>query len=389
MMICALDLGKFKTVACLFDTQTQKYRFETILTKQSHVKHLLDSNQIDLLVMEACGPSGWIHDMTHERKLKTIVCSTNDEAWSWKNVKRKTDRDDALRLAKMAMMKDLSPVHVPKPEVREQRAVIKYRKNLDHRITRIKNGIRSIFANRGIEIDTGARAWNTGRTHIDSFRKPIEQCNGDDIWKGQLDCELKQLDALEEEMAIVETKLELFAEHNAQIRRVMTIPGVGRKTAEMLVAHIDDPHRFKNSRQVSSYLGLTPNYARIHGDSPTRRKKAGIALARKIAVVAWAMMRDETDWDVRKVMPEVEEDSPQEETNDATKSSRTKPAAATKAAKEKSKRNGATARPIKRARPKPPGVVHAEEPNRSSRKPATKTSRKPGTPRKGRSPMKT
>ena len=44
-------------------------------------------------------------------------------------------------------------------------------------------------------------------------------------------------------------------------------------------------------------------YARIHGGSTTRRKKAGIALARKIAVVAWAMMRDETDYDPTKLLP--------------------------------------------------------------------------------------
>jgi hypothetical protein len=38
-------------------------------------------------------------------------------------------------------------------------------------------------------------------------------------------------------------------------------------------------------------------YERIRGQQKTRKKKAGIALARKIAVIAWAMLRDETDWD--------------------------------------------------------------------------------------------
>ncbi|QDT11577.1 hypothetical protein K239x_35770 [Planctomycetes bacterium K23_9] len=53
--------------------------------------------------MQACGPSGWISDVCRARGIKTIVCSTNDEAWSWKNIKRKTDRDDAHKLAQMAM----------------------------------------------------------------------------------------------------------------------------------------------------------------------------------------------------------------------------------------------------------------------------------------------
>ena len=107
----------------------------------------------------------------------------------------------------------------------------------------------------------------------------------------------------------------------------MTIPGVGRKTAEVLVAAIDDPHRFRSARGVADF-GLVPKqyqsgqtdrhgritkcgsrllrtmlvecawaslrynawaqavYERIHGGQKSRRKKAGIALARKLAVVA-------------------------------------------------------------------------------------------------------
>jgi hypothetical protein len=105
------------------------------------------------------------------------------------------------------------------------------------------------------------------------------------------------------------------------------------------VACIDDPHRFKNGRQVAAYFGLVPRqfqsgetdrngritkrgnplartiltecawaslrynpwakavYDRIYGKQKTRKKKAAIALARKIAVLAWAMLRDEKDWD--------------------------------------------------------------------------------------------
>ena len=47
-------------------------------------------------------------------------------------------------------------------------------------------------------------------------------------------------------------------------------------------------------------------YARIHGGQATRKKKAGIALARKIAVVAWAMMRDEAEWNSLKLLPDVD-----------------------------------------------------------------------------------
>jgi transposase len=348
MLILAIDLGKYNSMCCFFDSRIQEPQFWGIKTSRLSIRSLLENRKPELVVMEACGPSGWICDVCHELEIKTLVCSTNEEAWCWKNVKRKTDRDDALRLAKMTVMRDLKSVHVPEPEIREQRTLIKYRKTLDRRITRIKNAIRSLFANRGIEIDSGKRAWCSGRERIDSYRKPLADCEVKELWKGELDLELTQLDDLTDKLKIVEERLERLAEGNQQVQRLMQIPGVGRKTAEALVAAIDNPHRFKSARQVSAYLGLVPRqyqsgqtdrngriskrgprllrtlllecawcsvrynrwaketYTRIHGGQSTRKKKAGIALARKIAVVAWAMMRDEADWDPKKLLPDVD-----------------------------------------------------------------------------------
>jgi hypothetical protein len=43
-------------------------------------------------------------------------------------------------------------------------------------------------------------------------------------------------------------------------------------------------------------------YDRIYGKQKTRKKKAAVALARKIAVLAWAMLRDEKDWDPKTMI---------------------------------------------------------------------------------------
>ena len=208
--------------------------------------------------MEACGPSGWISDLCQELGLKTLVCSTNDAAWMWKNVKRKTDKDDSLKLARMAMMGQLTPVHVPKHQVREHRALIKYRKTIVGRLNRTKNLIRGRFADHGIEIDRGQKAWRTGRELIDSHRKPLAECSLEELWRGQLDLELTQLDSLAQQQADVERRLDLIAKDDERIQRVQTIPGVGRRTAEAIVTTLDDVDRFDNARQVSSYIGLVP-----------------------------------------------------------------------------------------------------------------------------------
>jgi len=128
MNIVAIDLGKFNSMCCFFNTVTQEHGFQAAETSRIYLRKLLMAHRCDLVVMEACGPSGWIRDLCHELGLKTLVCSTNEEAWRWHNVKRKTDRDDALKLARLAMLGQLKPVHIPTPPAREHRTLVKYRK---------------------------------------------------------------------------------------------------------------------------------------------------------------------------------------------------------------------------------------------------------------------
>ena len=59
-------------------------------------------------------------------------------------------------------------------------------------------------------------------------------------------------------LQVVEQKLEEIAERDPRVQLLMTIPGVGRKTAEMIAAYLDDPHRFKSGREVSAYAGFVP-----------------------------------------------------------------------------------------------------------------------------------
>jgi transposase len=344
MKILALDLGKFNTMCCFFDTKTRKYEFLTAATERGYLTTVFKKHKIDLVVMEACGPSGWINDLAVSLGLKTLVCSTNEDAWKWSNVKRKTDRDDALKLARLAAMNELKAVHMPSEEHREFRSLVKYRKTLDHRVNKMKCTIRAWFVNHGISIDAGEKAWNTGRERINSYRKPMAECNADELWKAELDIELTQLDAVSAQLELVVKKLEAIGKNDPRIQRIMTIPGVGPRTAEILVACIDDPHRFKNGRQVSAYFGLVPRqyqsgetdrngritkrgnplartilvecawaslrynewakaiYERVSGKQKTRKKKAAVALARKLAVIAWALLRDEKDWEPKRMI---------------------------------------------------------------------------------------
>jgi transposase len=344
MKILALDLGKFNTMCCFYDSKTRKHTFLNVPTDRNYLDTLFKKHKVDLVVMEACGPSGWINDLAISHGRKTLVCSTNEDAWKWSNVKRKTDKDDALKLARMAAMGELKAVHMPSETHREFRSLVKYRKTLDNRINKCKCTIRAWFVNHGIAIDTGEKAWNTGRERINSFRKPLAECQPNELWKAELDIELTHLDALTADLDVVTKKLEAIGKADPRISRVQSIPGVGPRTSEIVVACIDDPTRFKNGREVSAYFGLVPKqyqsgetdrkgritkrgnplartilvecawaslrynpwakhiYDRINGKQKTRKKKAAVALARKIVVTAWALLRDGKDWDPKRMI---------------------------------------------------------------------------------------
>jgi transposase len=207
------------------------------------------------------------------------------------------------------------------------------------RVNRVQNNIRAIFAQRGIDMVRGQKAWALERhDQIADHRKPLAECALDELWRGELDLELQQLASLREHQHEVHKKLKSLAAADERVQLLQTIPGVGRKTAEVVVAYIDDPHRFQNARQVSSYAGLVPRryqsgemdrqgrinkrgprqlrsalveaawlmlrynpwaksvYDRLTSGQKTRKKKAIVAVARKLLVRCWVMLLRKEPW---------------------------------------------------------------------------------------------
>jgi len=109
--ILAIDLGKFKSVTCLLETATNQTEFWTMSTDRHYLMTVLKNYDPDLVVIESCGLAGWVNDVCSEAGYEVLVCNPNQEAWKWKHVKRKTDRDDALKLAKLAALDQLVPVY--------------------------------------------------------------------------------------------------------------------------------------------------------------------------------------------------------------------------------------------------------------------------------------
>jgi transposase len=344
MKILAIDLGKFKSTACVFEAAIGKHAFTTIHTVVAEMHDLLALHQPDRVVIEIGSATGWVKDMAEAMGLAVQVANPNHDAWRWKNVKRKTDKDDALKLARLSAMNQLPTLQLPVTRVRQWRSLIGYRWSLVCRRIAIKNHIRSILDRQGRSLPGGKSGW-TDKTLVGLKReaRTPKEAGVEDLWRFELHLELEALQQVQELILQVEEKLETLSKADERVQRLQTIPGVGPRLAEVVVATIDDPKRFKNAKQVGAYAGLTPKqfesgtmsrqggisgrgnkllrallvevswlmrrynshmsgiFERVCRGSKTRRKIAVVATARRLLVICWAMLRDGTSWRVPAV----------------------------------------------------------------------------------------
>ena len=246
--IIALDLGKFKTVACVMNAADRSHVFETIEMSPTAVhdllaRHATEDPRQTRVVFETCDCAGWVHDVCVALGLPAVVVSANSEAWRWQRVKRKTDRDDALKLARLSLLDQLTAVHVPDPGRRQVRRLILHRRSVVSRRTMSRNAIRSIFSQQGIALARGNKQWTrAGIAQLTEHAKPLSECANElDLWRGRLHVELQLIEAADEQLKLVDRKLDELQRSDARVKLLQTVKGVGPRVAEAVVSHPGRP----------------------------------------------------------------------------------------------------------------------------------------------------
>jgi len=248
--------------------------------------------------------------------------------------KRKFDRVDAHKIAKLLYLDEVPRVHVPNLDVRGWRKLIEFRQKLLGRRTAVKNQIRAMLRGNGISGGAvGKSPWtNKG---IAALRR-VEL--GTDAERLAMDLAIEELAELTAKVKRVERELAKVAAGHPGMTLLMTVPGVGIRTAEAFLAYVDDIRRFRRSRQVGAYFGLVPRldssagkdrfghitrdgpptvrkllceaawvavrrdpgvrarFERIVNGDPNRRKIAIVAIAHYLARVMAAMLRSGEVW---------------------------------------------------------------------------------------------
>jgi len=334
MLIVSLDLGQSKTAVCMFDTRTSEVVHRSVRSTPEALHELMVELEPDRVVLEIGPTAGWVHDLARSLEIEVQVANPNHEGWRWRRTKHKSDRKDALKLASLSAMDQLPTVHMPSPARRAYRQLIRYRQTLVGRQTAVKNSIRAILTREGLSLPPGKRGWTKQqRAGLERMTWADDAC-----WRSMLAVELEQLAGAEAALARVEQRLEEIGRRETGVALLQTIPGVGPRLAEAVVAVLDDPHRFRRGRHVASYVGLAPRryqsgsmdrqgrtsgqgdrmlrsllvevswlglrhnpwmrqvYERALRGSDSRKKIAIVAVARRLLIRCWAMLRDGQPW---------------------------------------------------------------------------------------------
>jgi len=329
MLFVGLDTHERTSSLCILNTTGEIVKE---LTVKGHPRRAVDAvgklTDPFRICFEASTNYGWLYEKLAEVAERVVVAHPGRLGLIFKS-NRKNDRIDATRLAKLLYMDQVPEVHVPPLARREWRSLIEFRTRCVRERTRTKNMLRALLRTHGVESPHGL--WTKkGLAWLQHVSVPGSAALRRDLMLLTLEEQAKKLSR-------VDRSLQEITDHEPGVALLMTIPGVGIRTAEAFVAYVDDPHRFR-SNSIGPYLGLVPRQDaaagmnrlgritrqgpstvrkmlaeatwqarrrsptvraisdRFQGNRPDRKKKALVATAHYLARVMLAMLKTGEVW---------------------------------------------------------------------------------------------
>lgn len=184
-------------------------------------------------------------------------------------MRNKTDRNDARGIAQILRTGWFSPVHMKSREAHGVRALLSTRKALLNKTIDLANEVRGLLKIFGVRLPKTVKHGS-----FDELVRPMVEM--DDVLAHAM---LPLLDArlvLYQHFLELDRRVKRAAAQDEVCMRMMTVPGVGPIAALTFKAAVDDPDRFRRSRTVAAHFGLTPRrYQSGEHDNPGRISKAG------------------------------------------------------------------------------------------------------------------
>ncbi|MFC7739575.1 IS110 family transposase, partial [Roseomonas sp. GCM10028921] len=206
--------------------------------------------EVERIGLEAGPLSSWLHDGLAGAGLEVVLLETRHVRAALSAMVIKTDRRDARGIAQLLRMGWYRPVHRKAAPSQEVRALLVGRKLLVAKLVDVDGGIRGMLRGFGLKVGPVGRAGLPRRV-----RELIE---GHAVLRSILEPLLAAREAIRTELARLHGQVLALARTDEVCQRLMTAPGVGAVVALTFRSGIDDPTRFRSSRALGPYLGLTP-----------------------------------------------------------------------------------------------------------------------------------
>ncbi|WP_027038963.1 IS110 family transposase [Mesorhizobium ciceri] len=270
-----LDVSLEETAICVVDESGRIVKEGRAASEPRALYEALRKIDLPLerIGLEAGSLTAWLYDGIRAEGLPAIYIETRQANAAMKTMPNKTDRNDARALAQIMRTGWYRQVHVKSQQCRLWRSLLVARRTVLNEMRTIENVVRAILREAGIKLGTPSRA---------AFADRVRELIGADTVIMAL---------VEPLLAIVATMLREFGRLTKQVlniarkeqvcRRLMSVPGVGPITALAFRATVDQPDRFRRSRDVGAHLGLTPaRYQSGETDIQGKVSRCGDELAR-------------------------------------------------------------------------------------------------------------
>lgn len=340
MNYCGIDLAGVSSYAYVTDEKGKKLWSGPIPTDRAALAGLVKRFARGGLAVaiEAGNQTAWVYEVLVDAGAKvTVVNPTKVKLIA--ESRRKTDKVDAKILCELLRLDGLPhPVHMPGPEARSLRGLLAARRQLVSARSKLCNVVRGMLRQEGEQLPP--RALSTAQGWQQVFRRGFDHDHMLEIVCAYYDSFLaltKSIRALDQQLA--------EKEKDPRAKRLKTMPKVGRIASLTFLAAVDDVHRFSSSRKLVGYSGLAPTvrqsgerteYGAISREGrrelravwvqiahlvatdtkrstqPLRswfnrvakkrgKKTALVALARKLLVIAYQLLKTETDYDAERL----------------------------------------------------------------------------------------
>jgi transposase len=241
-----LDVGDHRSAVCVLSAAGEVIETSEISTTRKAIRSRFGVRDRMRVVLETGSHANWLDEELKLLGHEVIVANAREvRAISASN--RKSDRSDAEKLARLgrADLELLHPVEVRSEDIRKDLLLVRARAVLVDQRTQLVNHVRGSVKSFGERMPD--------KSTVAFHKLPLPEELQD-----ALSPVMKLLEFITQQIAAYDEEIGKLAGKYPQVLRLQQVSGVGPITAVTYVLTIVDPNRFKDSRNVGPYLGLTP-----------------------------------------------------------------------------------------------------------------------------------